>query len=332
MEEATMVGMEKLFQVFDNTTTMVMNELHIPYLEALAATGENLFEGTILQDIDSFTKRRLLKEYEGIEVDQIPNETVRKAFQLAILKGMKEAIQPNHEMTPDAVCLFISYLIEKLMHSKEQFSLLDPAYGTGNLVTAILNHSKKTIKAYGVEVDETLMRLAYVGANLQKHEIELFRQDALQPIFVEDVDVVATDLPVGFYPNDIVANDYELKAKDGGHSFSHFLYIEKGLRHLKEGGYLVAMIPNFMFEGEHAAQLNQFIKNNAVIMGLLQLPLSMFKNNRHAKSIFIIRKNGEGVHPPKQALLADLPSFSKKEAMSGMIKNIDAWFKDNLLK
>lgn len=328
---ATILDMEKLFQLFDNSATILINELQISYLDALAESSENLFEGEILQDIDSFTKRRLQKEYEGVDLTQVSNEMIRKALQLAILKGMKEAIQPNHEMTPDAVCIFISYLVEKLMQKKQQFSLLDPAYGTGNLVTAILNNTNKAVKAYGVEVDETLMKLAFAGANLQRHEIELFRQDALQPIFVEDVDVIVADVPVGYYPNGVVANEYELSTKSGGHSFSHYLYIEKSLKHLKDGGFLVAMIPNFMFEGEEAAHLNEFIKSNAVVIGLLQLPLSMFKNNKHAKSIFILQKKGEDVRAPKQALLAELPSFSKKEAMRGIIKNIDSWFKDNLV-
>lgn len=327
---SAVIDIEKVFQVFDNSATTMMNELNITYLEALAETSENLFEGDIIQELDSFTKKRLLKEYESINISQVPNEIMRKAFQLAILKGMKEAVQPNHQITPDAVCLFISYLVEKLMKSKEQFSLLDPAYGTGNLVTAILNQSKKAIKAYGIEIDETLIRLAYGGANLQKHEIELFRQDALQPIFVEEVDVVVADIPIGYYPNDVVANDYELHAKNGIHSFSHYLYIEKSIRHLKAGGFLIAMIPNFMFEGEEAASLHEFIKNNAVIIGLLQLPLSMFKSGKHAKSIFILQKNGEDVRVPKQALLAELPSFSKKDAMRGMIQNIDKWFMENL--
>jgi len=327
---STIVDMEKLFQVFDNTAVIIMNELHISYLEALAETGENLFEGKILQDLDTFSTRKLEKEYEAIDISTVPRETFRKAFQLAILKGMKEAIQPHHEMTPDAVCLFISYLTEKLMQSMKSFSILDPAYGTGNLVTTILNNTNKEITAYGVEVDETLIRLAYVVANLQKHEIELFRQDALQPIFVEAVDLVVSDLPVGYYPNDVAASEYELREADGGHSFSHFLYIEKSLYHLKEGGFLIAMVPNFMFEGDGASKLHEFIKKNAVIIGMLQLPLSMFKNNKHAKSIFILQKKGEGIEPPKQAILAELPSFSKKEAMKGMIKMIDNWFKDNL--
>lgn len=321
---------EKLFHVFDDSTNILKKELNLSYLEALAETGENVFEKTVLQDLDSFTKKRLLKEYESIDLNQTTNEEIRKAFQLAIIKGMREAIQPNHEMTPDAVCLFLSYLTLKLMSSKQSFSLLDPAYGTGNLVTTILNNTQKSIVAYGVEVDEILIKLGYIGANLQKHEIELFKQDALQPIFVEEVDIVVSDLPVGYYPNKLVAKDYQLNSATEENAYIHYLYIEKGLRHLKEGGFFVAMIPNFMFEGEEAKALNQYIKQNAIILGLLQLPLSMFKNDKHAKSIFILQKKGEGIQNPKQALLAELPSFSNKQALSGMVQRIDSWFKTNL--
>lgn len=326
------IDIEKLFQALDESANILKEELHLSYLDALAESGENLFQNAVLQEVHSFTEKRLLKKYEEIHLNQFSNEQIRKAFQLAILKGMKEAVQPNHEMTPDAVCLFISYLFEKLTVSKPSLRLLDPAYGTGNLVTAILNHTNKAIRAYGVEVDETLIKLGFVGSNLQKHEVELFKQDALQPIFVDDVDVIVSDLPVGYYPNDIVAKDYELHTTTMDHSFIHYLYIEKAIRHLKEGGYFIGMIPNFMFTGEEAKNLNNFIKQNAIIIGLLQLPLSMFKNEKHAKSIFILQKKGDEAQIPKQALLVDLPSFSNKQAMSGMIQRIDSWFKTNIYK
>lgn len=322
--------MEKLFHLFDESTISIKNELGLSYLEALAKTGENVFENKVVQELDSFTKKRLIKQYDGIDINRMSNEDIRKAFQLAILKGMKEAIQLNHEMTPDAVCLFFSYLVGKLMSRRTSFRLLDPAYGTGNLVTAILNHTEKVIKPYGVEVDDILIKLAYIGANLQKHEVELYKQDALQPIFVEDVDLIVSDLPVGYYPHDIIAQDYELHADQDGHAFIHYLYIEKSLKHLKGGGFLVVMIPNFMFEDDDAKALNDFIKNHAIILGLLQLPLSMFKNDKFAKSIFILQKKGEGVKPPKQALLAEMPRFSNKKAMRGMIDRIDSWFNTNM--
>ena len=92
--------------------------------------------------------------------------------------------------------------------------MLDPAVGTGNLLFAILNQlTDKAIASYGVEIDETLIRLAYAGANLQEHPLEFFNQDSLEPLFIDPSDVVVSDLPIGYYPNDVRAAEYELKAE-----------------------------------------------------------------------------------------------------------------------
>ena len=59
-----------------------------------------------------------------------------------------------------------------------------PAVGTGNLLTTILNQLNcPDIRSYGVEIDDLLIRLAYVNANLQNHPLELYRQDSLRPLF-----------------------------------------------------------------------------------------------------------------------------------------------------
>ncbi len=82
-------------------------------------------------------------------------------------------------------------------------TLFDPAVGTGNLLLAVLNQlAGEAGKAFGSEIDDVLIKLAYVQANLQEKEIELFNQDSLQPIFMEPADAVICDLPVGYYPDD----------------------------------------------------------------------------------------------------------------------------------
>ncbi|UTW68867.1 SAM-dependent DNA methyltransferase [Anaerobacillus sp. HL2] len=90
---------------------------------------------------------------------------------------MKVGAQAHHAMTPDAVALFMSYLVNKLTEKLHHFRLLDPTVGSGNLLTAILNSSNKQIGKFGIEPDKTLLKLAYVNANLQQHNIELFHQD-----------------------------------------------------------------------------------------------------------------------------------------------------------
>jgi site-specific DNA-methyltransferase (adenine-specific) len=320
---------EKLFTAFNETADLLKEELSCTYLEALAETGENMFQGTVLQDeLNEVAKKRLEKLYKEIKLDEFSNEELRRGFQLAILKGMQEHIQPNHQMTPDSVGMFIGYLVTKFV-DKNSYRLLDPAVGTGNLLATVLNQqTEKTIDAIGVEIDDLLIRLAFVNANLQKHSVELFNQDSLEPLFVDPADAVICDLPIGYYPNDLRAESYEVKATEG-HTYSHHMFIEQSTKHVKDGGYLFFMIPNGLFESAQAPMLHEFIKKHLIVQGILQLPESLFKNKQAAKSILVLQKNGEGVKPPKQALLAELPKLSDGAAVNSILNKIDLWYKEN---
>ena len=320
---------EQLFTVFNETAIRLQEELSCTYLEALAETGENLFHTAVLQDeLSELTKKWLKKQYEQIHLDVFDNEEIRKAYQLAILKGMKEAVQPNHQMTPDTVGMLIAYLVNQFI-TESAIAFLDPAAGTGNLLTTVLNHQgQKKMEAYGVDVDDLLLKLAFINANLQQHLIHFFNQDSLEPLFIDPVDVVISDLPVGYYPNDVRAADYQLAARQG-HSYAHHLFIEQSVRHTKPGGYLFFIIPNGLFESEQAGQLHEYIKENVFVQGVLQLPLSMFKNKQSAKSIFILQKKAEGIQPPKEAMLVNLPSLSNAREMDAVLKKISQWIKEN---
>ncbi|KGM44831.1 class I SAM-dependent methyltransferase [Neobacillus niacini] len=319
---------EQLFTLFNETALVLQEELSCTYLEALAETGENLFHGSILQEeVSEITEKRLNKQYKEFNLDNFTKEEIRKAYQLVILKGMKENVQPNHQMTPDSVGMLLSYLVDKFM-TQPSFRLLDPAIGTGNLVTTVLNQLHKNIHSIGIDIDDLLIKLAYVNANLQEHPIELFNQDSLEPLFIDPVDAVIADLPVGYYPNDVRALDYQLRAEKG-HSYAHHLFMEQSVRHTKPGGYLFFIIPNGLFESDQAPQLREFFKKEIIVQGVIQLPISMFKNKNAAKSILVLQKKGEGIEAPKQALLANLPNLSSVVEMDNILRKIDKWFQDN---
>jgi site-specific DNA-methyltransferase (adenine-specific) len=321
---------ETLFGIIDETSQLLREELACSYLEAVAETGENLFQDEVLQDeLSELTKKRLHKKYEEIKIGSVENENIRKAFQFAILKGMKENVQPNHQMTPDSLGLFISFLVNKFTAGSQNLTVMDPAIGTGNLLTTVLNQMPHIeTQSIGVEIDDVLIKLAYVGANLQKHQLQLFNQDALEPLFIDPVDIVLSDLPVGYYPNDLRAQDYELRAKEG-HSYAHHLFIEQSLKHTKEGGFLFFIVPNGLFESPLSSQLQLFLKEKVNIQGFLQLPLSLFKNKSSAKSILILQKKKEGVKAPKEVLLSNLPSLSNQRALEDILAKIDQWLLEN---
>lgn len=320
---------EDLFSVINDTATILQEELSITFLEALAETGENIFQNSILQeDLSELTEKRLKKSYESLQLNSHTAEEIRKSFQLAILKGMKESAQPNHQMTPDAVGLLVGYLVNKFV-TKSSYRLFDPAVGTGNLLTTVMNQQlDKEVEGMGIDIDDLLIKLAYVNANLQQHPVELFNQDSLEPLFIELADAVVSDLPIGYYPNDVRANDFQLKSEKG-HSYAHHLFIEQSLNYTKPGGYLFFIIPNGLFESEEAPKLHQYLKETAYIQGILQLPLSMFRQQNAAKSILILQKKGEDVKAPKQVLLVNLPSLSNGVQVESILSKIDVWMAEN---
>lgn len=301
--------MEKVFYFIDNRATEIQKEQGNSYLESLLTTTENWLDGIIK-----------LEETAG-------KEDIRKAIQLAVLKGMKEHVQPHHQMTPDALGLLVGYLVELFVKEK-QVTILDPAVGTGNLLLTVMNYLDGRMTGAGVELDDLLIRLASNIGNLVEQPITFYLQDALQPLLIDPVDVIVSDLPVGFYPDEENAEAYELKAEEGM-SYAHHLFIEQSLKHTAEGGYLFFIVPKALFESAQANQLHTFLKKHAHIQSVMELPDTLFKNAAHAKGILVLQKKKEGVKAPKEVLLARVPNMSKPDSMSKFFSQVNSWFKEN---
>lgn len=323
---------QELFQVLDNTAIILQNELEISYLEAVYETGENLFQKEVLQkeELSSEKQLKLQESYESIELENFSNEEIRKGLQLALLKGMKHGIQVNHQMTPDSIGFIVAYLLKKVIQKKKNISILDPACGTANLLTTVINQLELKgdvdVHASGVDVDDLLISLALVGADLQRQKMTLLHQDGLANLLVDPVDVVISDLPVGYYPDDENAKTFEL-CREEGHSFAHFLFIEQGMRYTKPGGYLFFLVPDAMFGTSDFAKVDKFIKKNGHIEGIIKLPETLFKSEQARKSILILRKADVNVKPPKEVLLANLSSLTDPSVTAPILAEIENWFK-----
>lgn len=316
---------ETLFSWLDHTAEMIEASQNEPYLDCLAHAMEILFYREVSNIDDDLTAKKIEKSLQTIDLKEFQQIEIRKAVQMAILKGMKENTQQQHLITPEAVALFIGYLANKFMSRQDTVTLFDPACGTSNLLTTVIGQLHKSVEAYGSDVDPTLMRLSLANANLQEMEIEFFQQDSLRPFLMAPVDLVVSDLPVGYYPDDVNASQYKLKAEEG-HSYAHHLFIEQSLTYTKEAGYLIILVPNFLFTSDQAEQLQTFLKEHAHIYGLLQLPESIFKSKANAKSILVLQKKGPGTATPKQPLLVQLPSFKNEKAMADIIGQMNTWF------
>lgn len=310
----------RLFSSLDQSAAYIAKEEKTSYLEALIQIGPFITD----QDMPSTYKKTLNPILDPFWSGTFTKEMVRRAFQLAILKGLKSTEQAHHQVTPDTVALFMGYLAGQLSFKTEALTVLDLAVGSANLITAVLNLIPNEAQGIGVDVDDLMIQLAMTSANLQQIPLELHHQDAFRPLLIDPVDLVVSDLPVGFYPDKEQAKSFQTV---GEKIYSHYMMIEQTLTHLKPGGYALLMVPNSLFQEDDAHLLHPFIQEESVILGFLQLPTTLFKSMEQGRSILILQKKGQGVQKPDQALLAQLPSFSNKEAFSSMLSQITEWFR-----
>lgn len=301
---------EQIFSFINNHAEELTNTQELDYLEALLQTLEDTLDGKFEWQVEGATK-----------------EDMRKAIQIAILKGMRKSTQPNHQMTPDTLGLLVSHFVEQCFEkelAESSISIMDPALGTGNLLFTTMNAFDGKVQATGVEVDDLLIRLAAATGDLIEQPVTLYRQDALEKLLTDPVDAVICDLPVGYYPNEEVALDYELCATEGM-SYAHHLFIEQSLNYTKEGGYAFFLVPSNLFETEQAKQLHKFIKNHAWIQAVIQLPENLFSSRAHEKSILILQKQSKELKAPREVLLAKVPNMSNREALAMFFEKVRMW-------
>lgn len=309
-----METIEKLFSFIDEYTENTAKEHEMTYLEGVLETLNTWLEGEIKP------------------ADLEPSkEEIRKAIQLVLLKGMHQSTQPNHQMTPDSLGLLLGYFVEqfyeKELTSNRKITVLDPAIGTGNLLLTVMGLVGDKIEGIGVEIDDLLIQLAAASAELEKRSVSLYRQDALENLIIDPVDAVICDLPVGYYPNDEVAKDYEVKAPEGM-TYAHHLFIEQSLKYVKDGGYLFFLVPNHIFESEQSSILNKFITSKAWIQAVVQLPDELFKSKAHEKCLFILQKKNDTGKPVKEVLLAKVPNLKNIKALELFFAKVQKWKKE----
>ncbi len=92
---------------------------------------------------------------------------------MAFLKAIRiDKIQANYQITPDTIANVIGYIISGIFHSKKELTILDPAMGTANLLTAIYHQLETSIGVTptisGIENDDAMFELAADSVELQK--------------------------------------------------------------------------------------------------------------------------------------------------------------------
>ena len=309
-EEQTI--MERLFRTLDDKAKSLNEE-----------NGQSFIENLGLAMEDVYRNQRTLLE-------QATLQDRRKAFQFAYLSLLQEEnIQANHQITPDSIGLILGFLVQKFIENNKELQIVDIASGAGHLsatVNEVLKDSE--VMHHLIEVDPVLSRVSVHLANFLEIPFDVYPQDAIMPLPLEEADVVVGDFPIGYYPLDERSKEMKLGFEEG-HSYSHFLLIEQAVYALKQSGYAFLVVPSNIFEDEHVKQLQNFITTETEMQAFLNLPKTLFKNENARKSILILQKKKANETKPVEVLLANIPDFKNLNQFHGFINELNEWMDAN---
>lgn len=285
---------------------------------------------------DKETQKKLEDIYKQLDLKNVKAEAIRQLVQLSFLKVIrKDAIQANHQMTPDTIGLLMAFLIEKVTQTAKPETIFDPAVGTANLLTTVMNQLDKDehedIKGYGIDNDDSMLGVASVNVALQHANIDLYHQNSIGALDIPQCDLAVSDLPIGYYPLDDNTKSYQTRAEKG-HSFVHHLLIEQSMNYLNPGSFGVFLVPSSLFQTKETEGFIKWIHSVAYLQGFVSLPSELFANPAAQKSILLLQRHGGNSKQVPKVLLGEFPSFKDKNKFARFMQEIDNWVATNINK
>ena len=289
---------EKAYGYLLENTQTIQNDLQTNFYDALVEQNAIYLDGQ--------TELTLVKENNQRLKDlNLSKEEWRRSFQYLLMKAAQtEPLQANHQFTPDGIGFLLVFLVDQLA-SSDQVDVLEMGSGTGNLAQTLMNNCQRSLDYLGLEMDDLLIDLAASMAEVMKADVNFAQGDAVRPQVLKESDVIISDLPVGYYPDDAIASRYQV-ASPQGHTYAHHLLIEQSLKYLKPGGVAIFLAPNDLLTSEQSPLLKKWMQDHAQVLAMVTLPENLFRSANLAKTIFVFRKQEEAVVQPFVYPLTDL--------------------------
>lgn len=289
---------EKAYGYLLENTQTIQTDLQTNFYDALVEQNAIYLDGQ--------TELTLVKENNQRLKDlNLNKEEWRRSFQYLLMKAAQtEPLQANHQFTPDGIGFLLVFLVDQLA-SSDKVEVLEMGSGTGNLAQTLMNNCQRSLDYLGLEIDDLLIDLAASMAEVMKVDVNFAQGDAVRPQVLKESDVIISDLPVGYYPDDAIASRYQV-ASPQGHTYAHHLLIEQSLKYLKPGGVAIFLAPNDLLTSEQSPLLKNWMQDHAQVLAMVTLPENLFRSANLAKTIFVLRKQEEAVVQPFVYPLTDL--------------------------
>ncbi|MFC4651824.1 class I SAM-dependent methyltransferase [Lactococcus nasutitermitis] len=304
------MNMEKVEQAFGLLTAnieVIQRELNTDFYDAFVEQNANFLGAMTVENLTVLSKNN--DQLRALNLTKIEWQ---KLFQFVLLKGSQVApLQPNHALTPDSIGLLFEFIIEQLF-PKNELRLIEFGSGTGNLAETLLVNTVKNIDYLGFEVDDLLLDLSASMSEIIGTKATFIQQDAVQARVLEPADVLISDLPIGFYPDDALAAHFEVANPDG-HTYAHHLLIEQGFKYLKDNGVALFLAPEELLNSAQAPFLKKWLPQHARLSAVITLPESLFKAEN--KAIFVLEKSS-AEHP---TFVYPLTSLTDRESLQNFM-------------
>lgn len=257
---------------------------------------------------------------------ELTMEEWRRVFQFIFIKASQtEALQANHQFTPDSIGFIILFLLDTLI-DKESLEVLEIGSGMGNLAHTLVANSRKKLDYMGIELDDLLIDLSASIADVIGASVSFIQEDAVRPQIIKECDIIISDLPVGYYPNDDIARRYLVAAEDE-HTYAHHLLMEQSIKYLKTDGVAIFLAPSDLLTSPQSVLLKKWLTGYVSVLAVVTLPENLFGNVKNAKSLFILQKQSE---KQMETLVYHLSSLQNRETIQDFMENVKIWKQDNV--
>ena len=312
---------EKIEQAYTyllENVQIIQNDLATNFYDALIEQNGIYLDGqTNLEQVkknNQALKRLALRKEEWL-----------RTYQFLLMKASQtEPLQANHQFTPDAIGHLMIFMMEQLWSAKD-LSLLELGSGMGILGASFLTSMNKKVDYLGIELDDLLIDLAASMAEVMDLQMGFVQGDAVRPQVLKESDIIVSDLPIGYYPDDQIASRYQVAAKDE-HTYAHHLLMEQSLKYLKTGGYAIFLAPTDLLTSPQSDLLKGWLTEQAQLVAIIALPEDLFAQRAQSKTIFVLQKKvGEGTEP----FVYPLTSLRDPEILLEFKENFQNWCQEH---
>ncbi|WP_156019559.1 class I SAM-dependent methyltransferase [Streptococcus ruminantium] len=317
------MNFEKIEQAYDlllENVQTIQNQLGTNIYDAMIEQNAAYVAGQ--HEIDLVARNN--QTMKGLDLTK---EEWRRSYQFLLIKANQtEPLQYNHQFTPDSIGFILSFLVDQLI-STPQVTILEIGSGTGNLAQTILNASQKKLDYLGIEVDDLLIDLSASIADVMEAEISFAQGDAVRPQILKESQVILSDLPIGYYPDDQIASRYQV-ASQAEHTYAHHLLMEQSLKYLEKDGFAILLAPNDLLTSPQSDLLKIWLQEQANIVAMIALPPTLFGKAAMAKSIFVLQKQAARALTP---FVYPLQSLQDPETVQQFMINFKNWKQENAI-